>query len=135
MKKFLLIALVFALSSFGYAKNLQFSGYSSYKRFGGQIRIKADTVRNNSYYKSGTLKITLWATRYKYRGGTINGYIVGSTKLGRLRGNRYFRNISRRTSFRAPPRGRYYMTMTLSEYKNGRYKIVDYIKFSRRERF
>jgi len=135
MKKFLLIAMVFALGSFGYAKNLQFSGYASYKRYGGQMRLKADTVRNNSYRRSGTLKMTLWATRYKYRGGTINGYVVAKTRLGTLRGNRYFRNISRKASFRAPPRGRYYMTMTLSQYKNGRYKIVDYINFSRRERF
>jgi len=136
LKKVLFISLAFMLTSFSYAKDLQFSGYTSYKRSGGSIRLQADTVRNNRNGGiSGTLKLMLWACNRKYRGGRINGYVIGESVLGQLNGNNYFPNVSNWVSFIAPPLGSYYMTLTLSEYSHGRYEIVDYVNYRRRERF
>lgn len=135
-KKFFLLMLIQSLFLFAYAKDLQFSGYTSYKRYGGTMNLSADTVRNNRMQGvSGDLKIMLWATRDKYRGGYINGFVVAQSRIGRLRGNNFFSRVSRDASFYAPPRGRYFMTLTLSEYRYGRYEIVDYINYNRRESF
>jgi len=136
LKKFLLLILVQSLFIFAYAKDLQFSGYTSYKRYGGVMNLSADTVRNNRMQGvSGDLKIMLWATHRPYRGGNINGYVVAQSRLGRLRANNFFPRVSRDASFYAPPRGRYFMTLTLSEYRYGRYEIVDYINYKRKESF
>ena len=136
LKKILILTLIQSLFIFAYAKDLQFSGYTSYKRYGGVMNLSADTVRNNrSQGVSGDLKIMLWATTRKYRGGQINGYVVAESRLGRLRGNNYFPRVSRDASFYAPPMGRYFMTLTLSEYRYGRYEVVDYINYKRKETF
>jgi hypothetical protein len=135
-KKILAVFVISSLCVFAYAKELQFSGYTSYQRHGGTITLSADRIKNNrNGGKSGTLKVMLWATKYKYRGGRINGYILGQSDLGQLYGNRYFNRIARNVTFYSPPRGRYYMTLTLSEYRYGRYEVVDYVNYSRKERF
>ncbi len=136
LKKILLLIVVQALFVFAYAKDLQFSGYTSYKRSGGVMNLSADTVRNNRRQGvSGDLKIMLWASTQKYRGGRIHGYVVAQSRIGRLNANNFFSRVSRNASFYVPPRGRYSMILTLSEYRYGRYEIVDYINYNRRESF
>ncbi len=135
-KKFLIVAVLQSLFIFAYAKQIQYEGYTSYNRYGNQITLSADKVK--SYRrggKTGTLKMMLWASKNKYHGGNIRGYVVGQSKIGRLRGNNYYKNLNRKVKFKTPPRGRYYMTLTLSEYRHGKYKIVDYVSYKRRERF
>jgi len=118
------------------AKSVYIDGYTSYDRYGNSINISADYIRNKRNARTGTLKLQLWATRSKYRGGYINGYIVGQSTLGELYANRYYRNISRDVAFKRPPPGRYYMTMILAEYRyDGTYKTMDYVNYKRRERF
>jgi len=133
LKKLLIIASLFV---FTYASNVKFEGYTSYNRYGSQITLSADRVKSyKGGGKTGTLKMMLWASNRKYRGGNIRGYVVGESKLGQLIGNNYYSNLSRTVRFNPPPRGRYYMTLTLSEYQNGRYKIVDFVSYKRKERF
>jgi len=135
LKKALALLLVQALFIFAYASDIRFSGKTSYDRYGGTIRLTADRIDNYSGYTSGSLKIMLWATTRKYKGGKINGYVVGESPLDRLYANRYFYGISKNVRFYTPPRGSYFMTMTVSEYKNGRYEIVSYVNYPRKERF
>jgi len=134
LKKLLIVVSLFV---FTYASNVKFEGMTSYNRYGNQITLSADRVKSyKGRGKTGTLKMMLWASKRKYRGGNINGYVVGQSKLGQLIGNNYYSNLRRTVSFRTPPRGRYYyMTLTLSEYQNGRYRIVDYVSYKRKERF
>lgn len=137
-KKFLIVAMLQSVFLFTYAsaKQIQYEGYTSYNRYGSQITLSADRVKSyRGRGKTGTLKMMLWASKHKYRGGNIRGYVVGESKLGRLIGNNYYSNLRRTVSFKTPPRGRYYMTLTLSEYRNGRYQIVDYVSYQRKERF
>jgi len=137
LRKLSLLALFMTfLTSSASAKNLYFDGYTSYNRYGGNITLSADFVRNTRNARTGTLKMQLWATKQKYRGGYINGYVVGEVNLGELYANRYFQNVSRTVYFRQPPAGYYYMTMILAEYRyNGQYETMDYVNYQRQERF
>lgn len=119
-----------------YAKDLGFSGQTSYQRSGGTVTLVAHTIHNNrNGGSSGTLKLMLWATPTPYDGKNINGFVVAQSELGSLLGNTYFPNISRTVSFFTPSAGQYYMTLTLSEYREGRYQIVDYMNYSNMEAF
>jgi hypothetical protein len=137
LRKIGLLALFMMLfSTTASAKSVYFDGYTSYNRYGNNITLRADYVRNTRNARTGTLKLQLWATRYKYRGGYINGYIVGQSTLGELYANRYYRNVSRTVRFRRPPPGYYYMTLVLAEYRyDGTYKTMDYVNYRRRESF
>ena len=136
LKKFLVVALLQSIFMFAYAKQIQYEGMTSYNRYGNEITLSADRVkRYKRSGRSGTLKMMLWASKRKYRGGNIRGYVVGESKIGRLIRNNYYSNLHRTVRFKNPPRGRYYMTLTLSEYRNGRYQIVDYVNYKRKERF
>ncbi|MBN2825711.1 MAG: hypothetical protein JXQ76_10320 [Campylobacterales bacterium] len=137
LRKLALLALfVSFFTSSASAKSLYFDGYTSYNRYGSNITLSADYIRNTRNARTGTLKMQLWATRSKYRGGYINGYIVGETTLDPLYANRYYRNVSRTVYFRQPPAGYYYMTLVLAEYRhNGQYQTMDYVNYRRQERF
>jgi len=137
LRKFGLFALfMLFFSESASAKSLYFDGYTSYNRYGNNITLRADYIRNARNSRTGTIKMQLWATKYKYRGGYINGYVVGEANLGELYANRYFRNVSRTVYFNSPPPGYYYLTMVLAEYgHNGSYRTMDYINYRRKERF
>ena len=49
--------------------------------------------------------------------------------MGRVDGGFYLENFSRQGSFRRPPPGDYYVTMTLEELVRGRWEIVDYLTY------
>jgi hypothetical protein len=128
------LLLLFTLSTLLsplYSKQLELVGYSGYQRYGNVMNLRVDAVRNNRPSGiSGDLKLTLWATNTPYRGGYIQGHIIAEARLGQLYGNRHFPRVSKNANFYAPARGRYYMTLTLAEYKhNGRYEVMDYITY------
>ncbi len=137
LKKFLFLFLfqaVFLVSA--NAKSLYISGYTSYDISRGNINISVDRIHNKRRSgRSGTLKLAIWVTKYRYRGGTISGYVIGETTLGQLYANKYYADVSRTVNYYRPPRGRYYTTFVLSEYRNGRYLTVDYITYDTRKPF
>jgi len=80
--------------------------------------------------KSGKLRVKLWATSTPYNGGLLQGYPMAKKKLGRLPGGTYFSDFYGKNSFNAPPPdAEYYVTMTLEEYVQGKWEIVDFITF------
>lgn len=111
--------------------DLAIEGTGSWKISGSSIIIGADKVSNNrSGGSSGSLRLQVWATSYPYSGGSMSGYVIGTYSLGTLSGGYYYSNLSGTVSFKAPPAGTYYTTLTLEEYDGGSYSIVDYIAFS-----
>lgn len=101
-------------------------GYETDQDF---VTLEASSVENNrSGGYSGTLKLKLWATDYRYTGGTITGHIMATARLGELDGGYAFNNLSEEVAFIEPPDGTYNVTMTLTEY-DGEDKVVDYITF------
>ena len=73
-----LILLLILFSSLGIsAQNL--SGSWGYKIDGKYITLYGDKIQNqNNGGTTGTLKVAIWATNYRYNGGTINGYKLGN---------------------------------------------------------
>ena len=135
-KKILILCAIPLLFISTYAKELGFSGQTSYQRSGSTVTLVSNTIHNNrDGGTSGTLKLMLWATPAPYDGENINGFVVAQTELGSLLGNTYFPNISRTVSFLTPSAGSYFMTLTLSEYRDGHYQIVDYMNYSNMEAF
>jgi hypothetical protein len=108
-------------------KPLALVGASSYRYSGNTLNLNVNQVANRRQGGySGTLLLRLWATPYRYRGGSLNGYVLGSYKLGNLNGGHNFNKISRQVPLSLPPPGSYYVTMTLSEYRGDEYVIADY---------
>jgi len=98
---------------------------------GSLINIKATKILNGrSGGTSGTLRLQVWATRSPYSGGTISGYIMGTRTLGTLPAGYSYNNIEGNVAFTAPPAGTYHTTLTLAEYQNGSFVIVDYVTFT-----
>lgn len=114
--------------------SLDFVGSVSYGIKGRFCNLKAERISNSRTGSTGTLRLRLWATRTPYSGGTIKGSAVALRRLGTLKGGFSFNSIAGRVKFKKPPRGIYYMTLTLEEYQNGRYYIVDYVNLSKRYR-
>src|SRR5260221_8407020 len=79
---------------------------------------------------SGSLRLDLWATAAPYTGGTIVGYTFGSVPLNPLVGGYVYNNISQSVAYSRPPDGSYHVTLTLSEYHNGSYVILDYLNYA-----
>lgn len=100
------------------------NGYAS-------VRIDQVDYDSESYYESGSMQFTLWATPNPYYGGTISGYRLLNFRPendtlpdgGRLYDLGFGGHVS-------APDDSYYLTVTVQEYRNGRYIISDYATFS-----
>tara|TARA_Y100001968_G_scaffold333485_1_gene396594 strand:- start:2044 stop:3750 length:1707 start_codon:yes stop_codon:yes gene_type:complete len=107
----------------------------SYNIDNASLSLSVSAVTNNrSGGTSGTLRLKLWATSTRYAGGQITGYELGQLTLGTLEGGFGFNSLENTTAFKSPPDGTYYITLTLTEYKNSDY-IVDYINFDETRTF
>lgn len=113
---------------------LSLSGDISWNRSGNSVNIAASRVSNDLDYRTGSLRLQLWATATPYPGGSISGYILGTRPLDPLPAGYYYSDISGNVSFHAPPAGLYYTTVTLEEYDNG-WVIVDYVTFQGQSNF
>jgi hypothetical protein len=112
------------------------SGTVSWATSGSSINISATKVMNLSYTSStGSLRLQIWATRSRYTGGTISGYVLGRRNLNPLQPRYYYSNISGSVSYTRPPRGTYYTTITVEEYTSSGWVIRDYINFNGTKQF
>jgi hypothetical protein len=118
----------------GGGDSLELEGTASYKVSGKRCDLRITKVVNNGSGKSGSLRLRLWATSRKYSGGRISGYPFAVRSLGQLRGGYHFNNVKGFVSYKKPPKGRYYVTLTLEEYTSEGYKIKDYLTFNSRMR-
>jgi hypothetical protein len=111
------------------ATDIRLTGTVSYQTSGANLNMTAGAVENHTIGgTSGTLKLVLWFTTYRYSGGTIYGYQVGEYTLGQLQGGYQFTNINVNVPYTSPPAGTYYVTMVVAEFQ-GQYVIDDYRNF------
>jgi len=135
------MALLTALSVVGTAAaelygNLDIVGRSSAKVTGRTGYFKLARLQNNadpSTY-SGTIEVTMWATRTRYRGGTISGTRVLKCRYDGLEGGYEYKNLTCRGRITSPRRGSYYVTTTAAEYDadDRVFFTQDYVTFSNR---
>ena len=107
-----------------------FLGEVSWLSGDGRVQFFAEQILNERAERSGVLRLKLWATSTPYEGGDVlQGFPMAVKRVGRVDGGFYLENFSRRTNFRKPPPGEYYVTMTLEELVRGRWEIVDYVTY------
>lgn len=117
-------------------KPLALQGATSYRTDGGQLRMRcAEIINRRPGGYSGTLLLSVWATRTPYRGGSLSGYQLGARNLGHLNGGHSFRNLDHQVPLVQPPDGSYHITLVLSEYRGDEYVIADYVAYSGLARF
>ena len=133
MKKFITILMIWLLSSSLSAQNL--SGTWGYRIDDNYINLYGDKIENqNTRGTTGTLKVAIWATKYPYSGGTINGYELYEFTLEPLKSGYVYNDVSQTGWCTRPPSGSYSLTILLLEYQNP-YRIVDYLTIDGYTRF
>lgn len=139
-----IIGLVAAFSVIGTAAaelygNLDIVGRSSAKVTGRTGYFKLARLQNNasSTSFSGTIEVAMWATRTRYRGGTISGTRILKCRYEGLTGGYEYKNLTCRGRITSPRRGSYYVTLTAAEYDadDGVFYTQDYVTFSNKIRF
>ncbi len=131
------IAVVFATTmmtvgvSSANANDIVLDGTFGYSISGTRLTLDLGKIVNDrDGGKSGSLRVQLWATASPYSGGDIYGYILGTKNIGQLEGGYYFHSMSASTTYKRPPTGTYYVTLTLEEYTSAGFVIVDFLTFS-----
>lgn len=140
MKPIFKLALVLWLSIFSakLSAQIRMSGIFAFNQVGPQVTYGVERVDNyrSVFSVSGTLAIQLWATAFPYNGsGSLLGYKLTETSIGRLNGGFYFSNIVRTQTFFEPPAGNYNIVFVLAEWDGFEYVTVDWSNFSVRQTF
>ena len=87
-------------------------------------------------FLSGTLRLQIWATDSPYSCGTIHGYVLGTRRLEQLEGGSYYyQNVRAKVPSLPLPHGRFFITLTLAEFRNGHYVLVDSVSFPKPKSF
>lgn len=128
-----LVTSATTLSAFSNLSSINFAGNASYSAQGNNVTIKIDKIVNtSSSYKSGSLRLALWALQSPYLGGTANGYIVASIRTASINGlsdqlaaNSSFTNISVTLPYTAPPSTHKSYVLFLEEYLPSRCDDTD----------
>jgi hypothetical protein len=116
-----------------YIGDVRILGFTSWQVLGSSVNLYVEQVRNVcNLGSSGSLRLDLWATTTPHTGGTITGYRFGSTVLNPLTAGSAHNNINQTLTYTKPPDGTYYVTLTLAEYYNGNYLIIDYLNYTNR---
>lgn len=115
---------------------LDLAGPARWKTKGKRVRIEVAKVTNlRSSGKSGSLRLRLWAVKKRYKGGSIQGYVMGTRKLNPLKGGYQYTDINGAVPLTRPPRGRYFTALTLEEYTSSGWVVRDFLSFSGKTRF
>jgi len=101
----------------------------------GTILVKTGKINHTRNGNTGSLRIAVWATQQPYRGGRINGYILGTINRDPLQKGMMYPKTNQVVRYKAPPSGNYYVTLTLSAYDGQVYKIMDHFTFDGTTRF
>lgn len=119
--------------------NLEIAGTTSVQLKGrtGSFKIAKLINYGDPATTTGTIELTMWATRSRYRGGTIVGAQVLTCQYDGLIGGYQYSKIHCRGRIAPPRRGSYYVTITAAEYdeETGEFFTQDYITFSKKFRF
>ena len=112
-----------AVAQVSYIKLVGTSGYQFHGD--GTVTLTIPEIHNtSSTYKTGTLRVELWASTSPYYGGQLSGYKMaqvqfGGSSNGQLEPNHYFSAFDYTTSVLVtPPNGSYAVTLTVDEYSS-----------------
>jgi hypothetical protein len=112
----------------------KFNGAVSYEfvNQGASIAISTGLIENpGKENATGTMQVQLWATARPYKGGNISGKIIGSYRLEGIKAGQFYRDLRKVVEYTAPSaRATYYLTLVLTEYRDGGYVIVDWRNMS-----
>ena len=131
-RDFLTFSTPIRVAGGSYQGDMAISGWTEWQVYNnGTVQLYAEKLKNIcALGTSGTLRLDLWATSTKYSGGSIYGYMFASKTLDPLPAQYSFNNVNLTLPYAKPPDGFYYITLTLSEYNNGQFKIVDYVSYN-----
>lgn len=102
---------------------------------GGTINIKVGKISHTRTGSTGSLRLAVWATKNPYKGGGISGTQLGYVEKKALQPGYSYTNVDNVAKLKRPPEGHYYITLVLSEYRDGEYLIVDYMTSSKTAHF
>lgn len=106
---------------------------SSYE--GGTVEIDVGKISHRRTGNSGTLKLSVWATSAPYRGGALSGYEIGAVRKEALKPGFTYDNVKNVAKFVPPPNGTYYVSIVLSEWADGAYRVVAHLPFDAPAKF
>jgi hypothetical protein len=84
---------------------------------------------------SGSLLLQLWASDLPYAGGTLYGYELARQDVSPLAAGFYYQNVRAKVPSLPLPHGRFFITLTLAEFRNGHYVLVDSVSFPKPKSF
>lgn len=90
---------------------------------GGTIDLWVGKISHTRTGNTGTLELAAWATKRPYNGGPIEGYLMGVVKKEALKPGYSYTDVHNTAKYKAPPPGTYYVTLVLSEFVDGAYRI------------
>jgi hypothetical protein len=108
---------------------VRLSGAVEWLSRSGRVNLFANEILNTRETRTGSLRLRLWATGEPYAGGLLNGYVLATKPIGRLKPLSYLPNLSRTAAFRPPPEETYHTTLTLEEHTRYGWFIVDFVTF------
>lgn len=102
------------------ATNLDMTGTYRFQTNSGRttVVLEVDEIHNLDSYRSGTIRLELWATSSPIQEGQgWTGYKLAQYQLNPLKGNNYYYNIASGTlNFSHAPAGTWYFNLVLTEY-------------------
>lgn len=112
-----------------YAEDVEFFGATQWTiHNNGTVQMQVEKLENTcDLGTTGSLRLDVWATASPYTGGSVTGYRFGTMPLNPLPARYAYNHINQTVAYQPPPDGYYYVTMTISEYKGGQFKILDYV--------
>ncbi len=93
----------------------------------GTVHIRVKKIAYGRNGKSGTLRLSVWASPEPYAGGRMHGYEIGSVKKNALEKGQFYPDVNNTAKLKQIPAGTYHTTLCLSEYNGSEYVIVAYM--------
>ena len=94
---------------------------------GGTLHIHVAKISHTRPGVTGTLKLVVWATKWPYHGGAIEGWKLGEVKKDALQPGYTYSDVHNTAKYFPPPRGTYYVTLVLEEFDGAEYRIESYL--------
>ena len=108
-------------------------GRVGYRINGDDVVLEAERIRNPraSDNISGSLSLELWALADPYRGGIVEGHVLGRVDLGRLAGQTSLDAVVERVPFSPPSAGNWEIVLMLREWAGpAGYVTRDFARFA-----
>lgn len=93
----------------------------------GTFSMQVKKIGHTKSGRTGSLRLSVWATRRPYTGGDLNGYQLGSVDKKALEPGYAYTDVSNTAKFKKPPPGTYYTTLVLLEYNGEDYVVVAHL--------